>query len=443
MANNIYRSTNLIESLPPSPQSQQSCFNSPQGSPGPHSISPQDINPFSCNNYETMQKKFDLFNLDTNIVPPYSSFTVAQRIEVLKADENNYDNFKNKNIYPRNLVLSNNQIEPQVSFNNPNSNNLKFAHIINHGKSNDKPDIKTTDLIIDNNCVNKERENMKAYGVAIDYQNKNCIYNKSDVDNNKIKFECNEDIARNNNENSNNDFNNNHYKNERSNTHGKITVRNCVSYKNSDKKISNNNCSNVGNSEAIELNNSIYINSDNHRKIHCNNGLNNQIIDSCCEKDRISISDVTDFDITNNSNNIISIMDINNKIDDDNSTDSSLKIEISSDKGTFDIVIATTDGNNNIHDYNYANNYANKQRIDKTNENKNCEPSIDQTSNISQTAENSNDIICVLHNNQKPNNFASENDMKFNILYNSNNNSKTLKNEIVRENDYNDSEYGR
>lgn len=45
------------ESLPPSPQSQQSCFNSPQGSPGPTSISPQDLNPFSSsNNYDLMQK---------------------------------------------------------------------------------------------------------------------------------------------------------------------------------------------------------------------------------------------------------------------------------------------------------------------------------------------------------------------------------------------------
>jgi hypothetical protein len=48
------------ESLPPSPQS---CFNSPQGSPGPLSISPQDLNPFTSNNYETMHKKFDNFSL--------------------------------------------------------------------------------------------------------------------------------------------------------------------------------------------------------------------------------------------------------------------------------------------------------------------------------------------------------------------------------------------
>ena len=51
------------ESLPPSPQSQHSCFNSPQGSPGPLSISPQDLNPFTANSYDIMQKKFDSINL--------------------------------------------------------------------------------------------------------------------------------------------------------------------------------------------------------------------------------------------------------------------------------------------------------------------------------------------------------------------------------------------
>lgn len=54
--NNIMNNGINGESLPPSPQSQQSCFNSPQGSPGPLSISPQDINPFTSNNYDIMQK---------------------------------------------------------------------------------------------------------------------------------------------------------------------------------------------------------------------------------------------------------------------------------------------------------------------------------------------------------------------------------------------------
>lgn len=57
------------ESLPPSPQSQHSCINSPQGSPGPLSISPQDLNPFTINtnpNYDLMHQKFDSINLETN-----------------------------------------------------------------------------------------------------------------------------------------------------------------------------------------------------------------------------------------------------------------------------------------------------------------------------------------------------------------------------------------
>ena len=72
--NNIVYRTNSVstcttgaESLPPSPQSQHSCFNSPQGSPGPISISPQDLNPFTSNNsYDIMQKKFDSINLETS-----------------------------------------------------------------------------------------------------------------------------------------------------------------------------------------------------------------------------------------------------------------------------------------------------------------------------------------------------------------------------------------
>ena len=61
------------ESLPPSPQSQQSCFSSPQGSPGPLSISPQDMNPFSSNNYDLMHKKFDSIKLETNVYSNYNN----------------------------------------------------------------------------------------------------------------------------------------------------------------------------------------------------------------------------------------------------------------------------------------------------------------------------------------------------------------------------------
>lgn len=56
--------------MPPSPQSQQSCFNSPQGSPSPL-LSPQDINSYTTNaspqnGYDSIQKKFDQINLDTS-----------------------------------------------------------------------------------------------------------------------------------------------------------------------------------------------------------------------------------------------------------------------------------------------------------------------------------------------------------------------------------------
>lgn len=63
------------ESLPPSPQSQQSCFNSPQGSPGPLSISPQDQNPFTTNNYDIIQKKFDSINLDASNSTSFNPYT--------------------------------------------------------------------------------------------------------------------------------------------------------------------------------------------------------------------------------------------------------------------------------------------------------------------------------------------------------------------------------
>lgn len=64
--NNIYPGSipQANESLPPSPLSQHSCFNSPQGSPDP-SLSPQDINFFNpSNSYDLMHKKFDSINLE-------------------------------------------------------------------------------------------------------------------------------------------------------------------------------------------------------------------------------------------------------------------------------------------------------------------------------------------------------------------------------------------
>ena len=70
-ANSIYpnpscTSINPNESLPPSPLSQQSCFNSPQGSPDP-SLSPKDANLFTTSHsYDLMHKKFDSINLENN-----------------------------------------------------------------------------------------------------------------------------------------------------------------------------------------------------------------------------------------------------------------------------------------------------------------------------------------------------------------------------------------
>ena len=63
--NNIHPGMGANESLPPSPLSQHSCFNSPQGSPDP-ALSPQDINFFNpSNSYDLMHKKFDSINLET------------------------------------------------------------------------------------------------------------------------------------------------------------------------------------------------------------------------------------------------------------------------------------------------------------------------------------------------------------------------------------------
>lgn len=57
---------NPNESLPPSPLSQQSCFNSPQGSPDT-SLSPKDANLFTTSHsYDLMHKKFDSINLENN-----------------------------------------------------------------------------------------------------------------------------------------------------------------------------------------------------------------------------------------------------------------------------------------------------------------------------------------------------------------------------------------
>jgi hypothetical protein len=90
----MYRNNNNNnpnESLPPSPKSQQqSCFNSPLGSPGPHSISTQDINPFNYNGYESMAKicmGVDLINLETTQQSTYNNpFNNSNTIDNINND---------------------------------------------------------------------------------------------------------------------------------------------------------------------------------------------------------------------------------------------------------------------------------------------------------------------------------------------------------------------
>ena len=98
----IYRNNgNTAESLPPSPQSQHSCFNSPQGSPGPISISPQDVNPFTTNlgassavNYDQMHKKFDQINLDASLTQAsYGNYTVTNMQQQQQQPSSNSPNY--------------------------------------------------------------------------------------------------------------------------------------------------------------------------------------------------------------------------------------------------------------------------------------------------------------------------------------------------------------
>ncbi len=150
--NNIVYRTNSAstcttgaESLPPSPQSQHSCFNSPQGSPGPISISPQDMNPFTSNNnnnnYDIMQKKFDSINLETNkayqnIYGQYSPGSALSPTSPTGPSQNNIvlsprsptNLTNNGNISPNmngkiTSKISNNGIETSNNINNNNNNN--------------------------------------------------------------------------------------------------------------------------------------------------------------------------------------------------------------------------------------------------------------------------------------------------------------------------------
>jgi hypothetical protein len=112
------------ESLPPSPQSQQSSFNSPQGSPGPLSISPQDLNPFTIQNYDIMQKKFDSINLETK-----------QKQHQQHQQHHQFNNNNNNNNNSNNNILtsppnSNGSLENNNNTNN--NDNLKNTETIDH-----------------------------------------------------------------------------------------------------------------------------------------------------------------------------------------------------------------------------------------------------------------------------------------------------------------------
>ena len=132
--------------MPPSPK-QQSCFNSPQGSPGPHSISSQqDINSFPCNNYETMQKKFDLFNLEASHLP-FNSYNSKNIINgsnnsgilqntncnnINTTDASNNDTNQSKN----NLLTHSSKIIENLNFSKQQHINTNNQQTMQHSNNN-------------------------------------------------------------------------------------------------------------------------------------------------------------------------------------------------------------------------------------------------------------------------------------------------------------------
>jgi hypothetical protein len=142
------------ESLPPSPQSQQSCFNSPQGSPGPLSISQQYLNPFTSNNYDIMQKKFDSINLDASnsasfaanqyaaavynqsaLVPPPSAALYQQQQQQQQQQQNKNGLMNNKpdssdSLNSNNTNINNNGVHHNngMNGNNGNGNNSSTSN---------------------------------------------------------------------------------------------------------------------------------------------------------------------------------------------------------------------------------------------------------------------------------------------------------------------------
>ena len=118
---------NSNESLPASPQSQQSCFNSPQGSPGPISISPQDVNPFtSVNSYDQMHKKFDQINLDSSGGGGYN-YSMAPSLTLASPPSHKHSNGL---VDQKNGVSNNNNNNNNNSSSSNNEN--KMSSMINN-----------------------------------------------------------------------------------------------------------------------------------------------------------------------------------------------------------------------------------------------------------------------------------------------------------------------
>lgn len=157
------------ESLPPSPQSQQSCFNSPQGSPGPLSISPQDINPFTSpppNSYDIMQRKFDSINLDSN-GNPYMLHTngiLGKPMVISMESSNNGDsslsedggaNSTNSNTNTNNHSIMNSSRSGSLSSNSSGNNLILNNSNNNNNTGNIYEDLQSLNASYSNSTTNK------------------------------------------------------------------------------------------------------------------------------------------------------------------------------------------------------------------------------------------------------------------------------------------------
>lgn len=191
------------ESLPPSPQSQQSCFNSPQGSPGPLSISPQDLNPFTSNNnsnnyeHDMMQKKFDSFNLVCfSIFFWFKFFRMFLKLKIiinLKDASNStsfspYTNAYNSNkivlAQPPNMSnLPNGTHNNNNNSNNPNKNNVG---LVNMGNNQQTQQPKPLDAINGGDqCVINANGNINTTSNGNNTSSTNATNNSTSIENNE------------------------------------------------------------------------------------------------------------------------------------------------------------------------------------------------------------------------------------------------------------------